>query len=411
MLTSIQNVGLGVDYTSSFPAQADSYGSLFVCLGIYPDNHVLTTSQGQFLSNFLMAGGKIYMEGGDTWYYDPQTSVHSMFNINAISDGSDDMNTLTGQAGTFTEGITFAYAGENNWMDRINPVVPAFMIFRNQSPDYGAAVAYDAGNHSTIGTCFEFGGLNNGSTPSTKDELMFRYLDFFGLIPPPPPPRVNLTVILEGPFNGINMNHDLDQCNMIPLTQPFNTYPWFYDGNESVSSIPDSTIVDWVLIEFRETAGTVATATSITTVNKQAGFLKASGAVVGLDGNSLILPVQIQDNLYALICHRNHLPVLSQNPLILSGNTYSYNFTAGPDQVYGGFQAHKQVAAGLWGMIAGDCDGNGIVSENEINLMWDSEAGNKGYHSADLNLDGQTCNRDKNDYWLPNLGSEAILPD
>ncbi|MEZ5148734.1 MAG: hypothetical protein R2759_17120 [Bacteroidales bacterium] len=33
------------------------------------------------------------MEGGDTWYYDTQTAVHSMFGVNATADGGSDLST------------------------------------------------------------------------------------------------------------------------------------------------------------------------------------------------------------------------------------------------------------------------------------------------------------------------------
>jgi hypothetical protein len=66
-------------------------------------------------------------------------------------------------------------------MDRIEPVAPAYSLFRNQNPSYGCAVAYDAGSYRTIGTSFEFGGLTDGPSPSTKSELMAEILDFFGI--------------------------------------------------------------------------------------------------------------------------------------------------------------------------------------------------------------------------------------
>jgi hypothetical protein len=152
-----------------------------MCLGIYSSNHVLSSSEGQQLANYLNSGGKLYMEGGDTWYYDPSTPVHSMFNITGVSDGSGDLGTILGQPGTITQGMTFTYSGENNWIDRITNIPPAQIIFRNQSPDYGCAVAYDAGTYKTIGASFEFGGLANGTSPSNKKELMAKIAGFFGL--------------------------------------------------------------------------------------------------------------------------------------------------------------------------------------------------------------------------------------
>ncbi len=169
------------EHQQSFPADMTLYTSIFVCLGIYSSNHVLSSAEGQMLADFLNNGGMLYMEGGDTWYYDNQTAVHPMFNINAVGDGSGDLGTILGQTGTFTEGMTFSYSGENNWIDRLTSIPPAEVIFKNQSPDYGCAVAYDAGTYKTIGASFEFGGLTDGSSPSTKQELMAKIIDFFGL--------------------------------------------------------------------------------------------------------------------------------------------------------------------------------------------------------------------------------------
>ncbi|MBN1339156.1 MAG: T9SS type A sorting domain-containing protein [Bacteroidales bacterium] len=181
MQTTIQNIGVGVEYATAFPAEINLYSSVFVCLGIYATNHVLTTGEGQILANYLNGGGALYMEGGDTWYYDTQTPVHSMFNINATGDGTSDMSTQMGQTGTFTEGMSLGYTGENNYIDHIEPVAPAFKIFQNQSPAYGTGVAYDPGTYKTIGASHEFGGLTDGASPSTKEELMTEYLVFFGI--------------------------------------------------------------------------------------------------------------------------------------------------------------------------------------------------------------------------------------
>ncbi|MBN2174159.1 MAG: hypothetical protein JW731_08510, partial [Bacteroidales bacterium] len=191
ILTAIQNNGVTAEYVTSLPADLSLYSSLFICVGIYSNNYVIGSTEGATISNFINAGGKVYLEGGDVWYYDPTISGYNfdpLFGINPTADGSGDMATLQGLSGTFTAGMSFIYNGENNWMDHIEAISPAFKIFQNSSPSYGAAVAYDQGTYRTIGVNFEFGGLVNGSSPSTKDELMFEYLFFFGLIPPPAPP-------------------------------------------------------------------------------------------------------------------------------------------------------------------------------------------------------------------------------
>ncbi len=169
------------DYATSFPPDLNLYKSIFVCLGIYSSNYALSSSEGQLLADFLNAGGMIYMEGGDTWYYDTPTPVHPMFHISGTNDGSGDLGTIQGVTGTFSENMSFSYSGENSWIDHITSISPAYMLFNNVSPAYGCAVAYDAGTYKTIGASFEFGGLADGSSPSTKDELMAEIINFFEL--------------------------------------------------------------------------------------------------------------------------------------------------------------------------------------------------------------------------------------
>ena len=183
----IENIGISSEYATTFSTDLNSYNSAFVCLGIYNSNYILQGSEGQLLADFLDNGGNLYMEGGDTWYYNTQTAVHEYFKINATLDGSGDLSTLNGQSGSITEGLSYSYAGENNWIDHISPFSPAELIFKNQSPVYDCGVAYDAGDYKTIGVSFEFGGLVNGT--NTKQELMEKYLEFFGFTGVPTAPQ------------------------------------------------------------------------------------------------------------------------------------------------------------------------------------------------------------------------------
>ena len=181
METALEAQGITFETVPSFPPDLNLYRVIFVCLGIFADNHVLTSNEGQILADYLNNGGSIYMEGGDTWYYNSQTAVHPMFSINPTADGSSDMSTVVGQDGTFTEGMSFNYNGDNSWMDHIEPEGSAIKIFDNASPLYGTGVAYDDGDYKTIGTSHEFGGLTDGTFPSTKEELMAQYLNFLGI--------------------------------------------------------------------------------------------------------------------------------------------------------------------------------------------------------------------------------------
>ena len=158
------------------PVDAE-YSAIFVCLGIYPDNYSLTegSAEVQALLAFAEAGYPLYMEGGDTWAFDQQTSLHSIFGIDGFADGGADLTAVEGE--TLLDGMDYSYFGGNNYIDHLAPFAQDAMIFHTNPAD-GAACGI--GNltpgANTIGTSFEFGGLGEGT--NTVTELLTEYLDF-----------------------------------------------------------------------------------------------------------------------------------------------------------------------------------------------------------------------------------------
>ncbi|MBN1281147.1 MAG: right-handed parallel beta-helix repeat-containing protein [Candidatus Thermoplasmatota archaeon] len=230
--------------------------------------------------------------------------------------------------------------------------------------------------------------------------------------PLPPLIVLQLTVFLEGPFTGSEMSRFLNTYGYLPSTQPYTGAPWYYTGTENVTSIPNADIVDWVLIELRDAPGDASTATVATSLGRQAGFLLRDGTAVGLNGASPLafFNVTITNNLYVVIYHRNHLSVMSAIPLVESGGVYTYNFTTGADQAYGGSLGHKQIGAGVWGMIGGDGNADGLVNNVDKNDVWRLQAGMAGYLAGDFTLNSQVDNVDKNDIWTPNAGCGSQVP-
>lgn len=220
--------------------------------------------------------------------------------------------------------------------------------------------------------------------------------------------NLNLKVMLEGPFNGSGMNTSLTGINDFPLSQPYSGSPWNYNGSETVTSIPNGT-VDWVLIELRD-ATAAATATTATRIARQAAFLLNDGSVVGMDGTSeLLFTATITNQLFVVVWHRNHLPVLSASPLVKTGETYSFDFTTDASQAFG-TDALKFLTSGIFGMKGGDANADGLIDTMDKDFSWLPDGGRSGYLSTDLDLDGQSDNRDKNDLWVPNEGAGSQLP-
>lgn len=223
--------GIATQITTSFPTNLNLYASVFVCLGVYSNNYKLTAANGQALAAYLNSGGKLYMEGGDTWYYDTQTQVHSMFGIQGLADGSGDLGTITGASGTMTQGMSFGYSGDNSWIDRLAAVNTGVAILKNQSPQYTCAVANDATVYRTIGMSLEFGGLTGNRTA-----LMEKYLLFFGLLQP-------LTADFAADATTVNENATVQFFDQ-SIGSP-ETYAWTFPGGVPATSAVENPLVTY----------------------------------------------------------------------------------------------------------------------------------------------------------------------
>ncbi len=176
---TFQDMDVLCEYTEAIPDDLNLYDKVFLCLGTYSDNHSLSEAEGLQLADYLDNGGRLYMEGGDTWFYDDPTPVHPYFNIHGLDDGEDDLSEITGAPGMFTGGMNFAFSGDKEYVDHIAPLNDAAIIFSNLNPDYHTAVAFENDTYRTIGSSSEFGGLIDGEIPSTKEILLQKYLEFF----------------------------------------------------------------------------------------------------------------------------------------------------------------------------------------------------------------------------------------
>jgi len=232
--------------------------------------------------------------------------------------------------------------------------------------------------------------------------------------------KLDLTVFLEGPFNGSTMDTDIN--SILPINHPFHpTLPyfgnplpnWFYTGADAVPAIPNPNVVDWILIELRD-ATDVISAIPSTAIATQAAFLLNDGSVVALDGTSdLEFQNTLNDQLFIVLWQRNHIGVISANPLVQTAGVYSYDFSTGAGQAFGGITAQKELSTApvIWGMLSGDGDGDGEIQNPDKSIVWESFAGEAGYLGGDYNLNGEVNNLDKNDYWLPNMGSGSFIPE
>lgn len=216
--------------------------------------------------------------------------------------------------------------------------------------------------------------------------------------------NLDLKVFLEGPFFNDQMATDLNEDGFLPLNQPYFADPWKYNGNESVATIPNLNVVDWILIDLvGNNQDTVNNSFEI--ISRTAGFLMNDGSIRSLDGSGFL---EMQTNsavdFHVQINHRNHLLVTSATPLTLEAGKYSYDFTTGFETAIGGQMSLKQVSAGVWCMFAADGDGNNQIDNKDKNGVCLAQIGLLGYNMGDFDMDGEVNFLDITGKWALNVG-------
>lgn len=215
-----------------------------------------------------------------------------------------------------------------------------------------------------------------------------------------PPHTLQVTAFLEGAYNSTTgqMNTTLDDQNLLPLTQPFNTAPWNYQGTESVvtnNDFPPNT-VDWVLVEIRD-GNDISTI-----VERKAVLLGADGTCTDLE--TMQTGVQLHNlvtgnSYYVALRHRNHLDIMGSNTVVAGANM-AYNFTDAA-QVQDGINQLVDLNGVLYGLLCGDFNGDGILSVSDFNFYTTEASILNQYVLGDGNLNGSVTVSDFNLY-LPN---------
>lgn len=203
----------GHHYTSLPTTDLGVYQAIIGCCGVYPSRYLIEPSgtEAIALEDYINAGGRVYLEGSAVWYIDPYFfSAHdfcNLFGIDGITYSYQDMGPIAGETSTFTQGMSFNYTGDNQYMDHINPQGTGFLIFHDTNNAYNCGVANDAAIYQTVGTSFELGGLVDGSGVSTREALVDSIMHFFG---------INLVGIEE------NTKSDFTTKSLTIYPNPFN---------------------------------------------------------------------------------------------------------------------------------------------------------------------------------------------
>ncbi|WP_299680332.1 hypothetical protein [uncultured Tenacibaculum sp.] len=211
--------------------------------------------------------------------------------------------------------------------------------------------------------------------------------------------RLSPIAFLQGPLatsGTTTMDDSLRSNSLLPTTSPYT------DSATCESSVFNNTgndaIIDWVWVTLRDKNDKTVVLAS------QSALLQADGDLVDVDGVS---PLQVElasDSYFVGINHRNHLGIISTNPIALNTTTATtVNLSDTSSAVFGGTNSVLNMGNGIFAMISGDFDENGQIQNIDTNSVIQL-LGISSYNKADLDMNGQVQNSDINNLLNPNIG-------
>lgn len=223
----------------------------------------------------------------------------------------------------------------------------------------------------------------------------------------------NLHCFLEGPYSSTlgKMTSHLRDSLLIPAFQPYNIPPWNYAGTESVpnnAAIPKD-VVDWVLIEMRD-----ADNDSII-IEQKAAFLYEDGHIGEVKNDCTQESIQNHlsfCNLYndvsyhIVIRHRNHIDVMSAEPILITNHEFTYDFTSSETQALGNEQL-VAVSPNHYALRVGDFEVDGVITISDFNYYQTQSSMISVYVLSDANLDRFVTISDFNLYQA-NVGTIGV---
>ena len=237
--------------------------------------------------------------------------------------------------------------------------------------------------------------------------------------------EIDLHVILEGAYDPstgemtttLNTSRHLlpGQTPASPLAiptptgNPYYDTPWGYNGVEGFDfADADYTtdVTDWILVSFRSNTAPNSE------IFKTAALLLKDGSVQFL--NDFALPDEVTE-VYIVVEHLNHAGVISPQPVQVQNGTMTYDFTAADSYATGG-TGQKEIAPGLWAMVAGDGTFGGDIGDvtgYDVNgadksLWFDMNGVFDKYNNADFDRNGDVNGGDKSK-WEVNNGVFSAL--
>jgi len=228
--------------------------------------------------------------------------------------------------------------------------------------------------------------------------------------------QIGPIAVLQGAYDGTSgmMRDDLRAASLVPTTEPYTGLGYTHVGGGGTETVAQSVlnttgldaIVDWVVVELRESANPA------NVIASRSALMQADGDIVDVDGISTVAFNAVADGDYFVaILHRNHVGIMTGSALTLVSNAptaTTVDFTT--TSLYGGPTAYATVGAGFQALVAGDASFDGQVQNTDDVYFWAPSTGSSGYQPGDYDLDAQVQNTDKVYYWISNAGLGTAIP-
>ncbi|MEZ4688535.1 MAG: PKD-like domain-containing protein, partial [Bacteroidia bacterium] len=126
-----------------------------------------------------------------------------------------------------------------------------------------------------------------------------------------------VAVALEGAQNGSAMRTSLQAGGYLPQQEPYTLLGYQFTGggggeSMTASALTNPDVVDWVIVELRDSVNPTQV------VYSRAALLLKDGSILDSDGQSQVLaPVPNDVSYYLAVLHRNHLGVMTAQPVRL----------------------------------------------------------------------------------------------
>lgn len=167
------------------------------------------------------------------------------------------------------------------------------------------------------------------------------------------PATLNVTVLLEGLFNGTDMN------------KVSGSTGYRFPG----------LIADQIVVELHHSTYPYSMAAGPFTV-----AMNTNGS------SALTLPASMAASYFIVVKHRNSIETWNGSPVPFGSGTVSYNFTSAATQAYGN---NLKLISGKYVIYGGDVNQDGVVDTADMSPI-DNDSYNflSGYLSTDINGDG-----------------------